>query len=463
MYDYLRKLPSVNEILEKDYLKEYLKRYKQDYVKNIISEEINEIREYILKTNNVNTEIINNLDKKIILRLSSSTDSLKTVVNGTGVIIHTNLGRSPISKEIMGKIIDIGSSYSNLEYNLENGTRGQRDNHLSSLINSLTGAEDSIIVNNNAAAVLLSLSTFSKNKDIIISRGELVEIGGSFRIPDICEASGAKLKEIGTTNRTHLYDYENSINDNTGLIMKVHTSNYIIKGFTKEVEVKELVDISIKSKIPFLYDIGSGLIENKGILINEPNIQDLIKCGVDIITFSGDKLIGGPQLGIIAGKKRYIDKLKKNPIYRAVRVDKLNIKLMEETLKVYLKNKNIQDDILIYKMINKTYDETYRDCTYILNKLKTTNLLNVNIIDGESVIGGGALPEKSIKTACLNISSSFINLNKLNNDLKKLEKPLILTIKNDSLLINTRTLLNDDLDYIIDVFNKIIEEFDKNE
>lgn len=463
MQNYLRELPSVNEVLEREYLKEYLEIYKKDYIKNIIKEEIDKLRKYILNTNNLDKRKIENLDNNIILRLSSFTDSLKIVVNGTGVIVHTNLGRSPMSKEIMEKIIDIGSSYSNLEYDLDTGVRGQRDKHLSNLINSLTGSEDSIIVNNNAAAVLLTISTFSKNKETIISRGELVEIGGSFRIPDICNASGGILKEVGTTNRTHLYDYKDNINDNTGLIMKVHTSNYIIKGFTKEVLINELIDLSKNNKIPFLYDIGSGILEENNLFDDEPNIKQLVNSGVDIITFSGDKLIGGPQLGIIAGKKVYIDKLRNNPLYRAVRVDKLNIKLMEETLKVYMKNKNIENHILVYKMLNKKYSETYEDCRYIVSKIKQNNLFDYNIVEGKSLIGGGALPDKYIKTACIVISSNSVNLNDINNKLKSLLKPIILTIKKGKLIINPRTLLNDDIDYIVNIFNDIIEEIEKDE
>lgn len=458
MHEQLRDLPSINKILEEDYIKEYFVKYKKDYIKIIIQEVINEFRIKILN-GNIYDNLLKQINISIRTRLSKDFDSLKPVINATGVIIHTNLGRGPLSERIIKKTMKIGSNYSNLEYDLETGKRDSRDFRVNSLIKSLTGFEDAIVVNNNAAAVFLSLSTFSKGKNVLISRGELVEIGGNFRIPDICDASGAILKEIGTTNRTHEFDYIDNINENTGAIMKVNTSNYEINGFTSEVDIKRIVDISAQKNIPLIYDLGSGILIDIFNDLGEKKISNIARDNVPIVTFSGDKLIGGSQCGIIAGKKEYINLIKKNPIYRIVRIDKINLKVLEETLKVYLKNENIEDYIPIYEMINMPIEKTKKKCEYILSYIKNIKTFNTSIIKSEAVIGGGALPNKSLETFCVRIKSNKDTLNRLNYLLRTSEVPIILIQKKESLIINPRTLLKGQLDILIKELLDKMERF----
>jgi L-seryl-tRNA(Ser) seleniumtransferase len=264
--------------------------------------------------------------------------NLRRVVNATGVILHTNLGRAPLCPEALQRINEVGRGYSNLEFDLIKGERGQRYDHVSCLICALTGAEDALIVNNNAAAVLLTINTLAEGKEAIVSRGELIEIGGEFRIPEIMRKSAARLREVGTTNRTRLSDYEKAINKETGLILKVHTSNYRIVGFTEEAQIEELVTLGKKKRVPVMDDLGSGCVialEKYG-LDHEPTIREVLSAGVDVVTFSGDKLLGGPQAGIIVGKKEILEKIKKNPLNRALRIDKFTLASLEATLIHYL-------------------------------------------------------------------------------------------------------------------------------
>ena len=317
-------IPKVDEILDKNSIKELLNYIPRKTVLDSIRTEIEEIRGKIKGKILSEEEIINeiqNIDFKIKKRADEkNTYRLKRVVNATGVVIHTNLGRSLINEKIMDNVKEIAINYSNLEYDLETGSRGSRYSHLEEIIAEITGGEAAMVVNNNAAAVILVLSTMAKDKEVIVSRGELVEIGGSFRIPDVMEQSGASLVSVGTTNKTHLWDFENAINENTGALLKVHTSNYRILGFTSNVDSEELIPLKEKYNLPLIEDLGSGVLIDlsKYGIEYEPTVQESLRKGIDIVTFSGDKLLGGPQVGVIVGKREYIQAMKKKSIYKGV-------------------------------------------------------------------------------------------------------------------------------------------------
>ena len=351
------KLPSVDEVIGNKEIENLLKEYPRSMVVEFTREAIANKRKEIVKLSDISNGF--NIDiKNIIEYIVNKTKleyslSLKNVINGTGTVIHTNLGRSLLSEEIKDEVWKLSSRYSNLEYNLEQGERGSRYSHITDIIKRLTNAEDVLIVNNNAAAVLLVLNTLARDGEAIVSRGELVEVGGSFRIPSIMELSGAKLIEVGSTNKTHLFDYEENINENTKVLMKVHTSNYKIIGFTESVSIDKLSSLGDKYNIPVIEDLGSGVLIDlsKYGLSYEPTVLDSIEKGIDIVTFSGDKLLGGPQAGIIVGKKKYIDKMKKNQLTRALRVDKLTISALEATLRLYLDEEKAIKNIPTLKML----------------------------------------------------------------------------------------------------------------
>jgi L-seryl-tRNA(Ser) seleniumtransferase len=316
--DILKQLPSIDKILLLKEVKELAQKYTEEQIKFVIRKTIALFRLEAKKTQKVPTmDII--IDKICYNLQEMNTKKLRNVLNATGVIVHTNLGRSPFSKEIIDEVSTILKGYSNLEFDLHKGSRGSRDSHLTQLLTFLTGAEDVLVVNNNAAALMLILRTFAKDKEVIVSRGELIEIGGSFRLPDIMAASDCKMKEVGTTNKTKIHDYENAINKNTSMLFKAHTSNYVIQGFTHETKLTELVKLGKKKKLPVYYDMGSGLLRKTSVeaFKNEPDVKKTLETGIDIVSFSGDKLIGGPQAGIIAGKKEFISILKKEPMVRA--------------------------------------------------------------------------------------------------------------------------------------------------
>lgn len=333
----LRDLPKIDELLKEDIVNNELKFTMRTIVVETLREAIDNYRELIL-SGSIDEYSKENILKSFLELLEEKKGSkFKKVINAAGVIIHTNLGRSLLAKKALENVVNVADNYNNLEYDLKKGQRGSRYSHVEELIKRVTGAEAAMVVNNNAAAVMLVLNTLCKDKEAIVSRGQLVEIGGFFRVPDVMSFSGARLVEVGTTNRTHLYDYGNNINENTGVLLKVHTSNFKILGFTEDVSLEELVKLGYESKIPVVEDIGSGtLIDfSKYGFTHEPTVQESIKKGVDVVTFSGDKMLGGPQAGIVIGKKVYIDKMKKNQLTRALRIDKMTLAALEGTLKYY--------------------------------------------------------------------------------------------------------------------------------
>jgi L-seryl-tRNA(Ser) seleniumtransferase len=374
---------------------------------------------------------------------------LRRVVNATGIILHTNLGRAPLCPEALTRIMEVSRGYSNLEFDLNTGRRGLRYDHVQGLLCTLTGAEDALVVNNNAAAVLLVLNTLAAGKEAVVSRGELIEIGGEFRIPEVMEKSGALLREVGATNRTHLKDYEKALSEKTGLILKVHTSNYRIVGFTEEIALPALVALGNKRGIPVMDDLGSGcLIElDRFGLEREPTVADALQTGVDVVTFSGDKLLGGPQAGIILGKRDILQKVKKNPLNRALRIDKLTLAALEATLIRYLQPGEALSRIRTLRSLTAPVDEMARMARRLLARLRNLGLegFHFRLQKGVSLAGGGSLPTQEIPTMLISVRCDTLTAGKLEERLRRLDTPIIARIADDELLLDVRTVAEEEL------------------
>lgn len=450
-------IPKVDEILDKASIQELLKELPRKTILDTIRLEIDHIRNKIkigvLREEEI-LNIIADIDRQIIKKSKEKNAyKLKRVINATGVVIHTNLGRSLINEEIMENIKEVATNYSNLEYNLETGSRGSRYDHLEEIISEVTGGEAAMVVNNNAAAVMLVLSTMAKDKEVIVSRGELIEIGGSFRIPDVMEQSGATLVEVGTTNKTHLRDFENAINENTGALLKVHTSNYRILGFTSNVDSEDLYQLRNKYNIPLIEDLGSGVLIDlsKYNIEYERTVQESLAKGVDIVTFSGDKLLGGPQVGIIVGKKEYIEAMKKNPLTRAFRVDKFTISALEAVLRYYLDEEKAIKEIPTLKMLTIPMVEL----DYKANKLKflieeniKDESLQIKIKDSFSEVGGGSLPLEKLPTKTIVLDLKDFSTQEFENNLRKFHIPIITRVYKDKVYMDLRTIKEEEF-YII--------------
>ena len=461
---YYRNIPKVDSIMENEKLKELLDITSRELVLDYARNATEELRMFINDNPN-NEEEINAEIKKIINKISLQvhkllTYNMKKVVNGTGTILHTNLGRAPISKEAAERAKNIVTGYSNLEFDLELGKRGSRYSHFEKIISRITGAEAAIAVNNNAAAVLLILSSLAKDKEIIVSRGELVEIGGSFRIPDVMKQSGGILVEVGTTNKTHLHDYEEKITSQTAALLKVHTSNYKIVGFTEGVSIEELSDLGKKYNIPVIEDIGSGVLadlSNYG-LTYEPTVQNSINAGVDIICFSGDKLLGGPQAGIIAGKKQYIDKIKKHPLNRALRIDKFTAAVLESVFHEYIDEEKAIKNIPVLKMINMNIEDIKISAEKLSEKLKDmSEFLDICTEECLSQIGGGALPLERMKSYAVSIKPKTMSCARFERELRNFETPIIGRVVNDTFYIDLRTVLEGEDQIIYDEIKNLFK------
>lgn len=447
----LKSLPNINYLKEHERLQEYRNQYENIFFTNVIRNSLNKYREDIIKNK---LEIY---DENILLKLienefKKSRYNLQRVVNATGTIIHTNLGRSIYSKNAIKNILNISGAYNNLEYNTTTMKRGNRYEHTTEILKTLTNCEDAIIVNNNAAAILLVLTSLVTNGEAIVSRGELIEIGGSFRVPEIMKYSNTKLCEVGTTNRTHESDYIDAINEDTKAILKIHTSNYKIIGFTSEVAVGEIAKIAKDNNVISIEDIGSGSLINfsKYTNISEPTIQDSINAGVDIVTFSGDKLLGGVQAGFIIGKKNYIDIIKKNNLLRSLRVDKLALCAIEATLQEYVDEQNAINNIPTLKMITENVEEVKIRAEKLLSLLNDKS--KYKIIKGKCVIGGGSLPGEELDTYKLVLDYEY-NVNELYQKLHQNHIPIITKIENDKIVIDMKTILDDDYKIIAEVLN----------
>lgn len=457
------KLPSVDKVLSNNRIEDLLNEYPRELVLESIREVIKQKREEIISADENDMDSFDIDEENLITNIINSTEenfelSIKKVINGTGIVIHTNLGRSRLSPKIKDELVDMAFGYCNLEYDLSEGKRGSRYDHLVEIIKRLTGAEDVLIVNNNAAAVLLVLDTMAKNGEVIVSRGELVEVGGSFRISSIMELGSGRLVEVGSTNKTHIEDYKNAVTEETKAIMKVHTSNYRILGFTESVGIEELKAEEEFREIPIIEDLGSGVFIDlsKYGLSYEPTVIDSIKKGVDVVTFSGDKMLGGPQAGIIIGKKKYIKKMKKNQLTRALRIDKMTIAALEATLRMYLDEEEAIKNIPTLKMITCSLEELARKADILLNKIRSLDIdADVQKEKNVSQVGGGSMPLEKLDTYTVTIKPNKLSVSYLERSLRNSKSHIIGRINEDKYILDVRTIEEEEFDSIIKELKEI--------
>ncbi len=439
----LRQIPAVNEMLNRTALKELEARVGRRLVVECTRRIVQRLRDGIVAGSLSSVSLVA-LEQEIVSEAETAAHySLRPVINASGVILHTNLGRAPLAREAVEHLAEVATRYSNLEYDLEAGERGKRDVHTERLLCQLLGAEKALLVNNNAAAVLLALNTLAEGSEVVVSRGELIEIGGSFRIPEVCAKSGAILREVGTTNRTRIDDYAAAINERTRLLLRVHPSNFRIVGFTARPSLAEFVELAQKHSLISMEDLGSGCLidlSTKSIR-DEPTATASLKAGVDVVTFSGDKLLGGPQAGILAGKRELLERVRKNPLFRALRVDKLIIAALEATISLYLQGKT--DDVPALRMINLPVEAIRRRAVGLAEKISAHPGFSVRVLDGESVIGGGSTPAQSLPTALLAVTHSSHSAQELEQLLRRNMPPVIARVEEDALLLDLRTVFED--------------------
>ena len=446
----LRLLPSVDELLLRPRVADLGGKLERGFLVEAVRSVLAELRRAIvsgkplderhLEVEGIEMLVVRSVEKQLA-------PSLRGVINASGVILHTNLGRAPLPAAILEEFRQSATQYSNLEYDVAAGARGKRDVHTSRLIERLTGAEAAIVVNNCAAAVLVTLAALARGGEVIVSRGELIEIGDGFRIPEIMEQSGAILREVGTTNRTRLADYENVLGDKTRLLLRVHPSNFKVTGFTDKPSLEELVALSQRSGIPLIEDLGSGcLVDLAEHGISEPTVRQSIEAGVGIVTFSGDKLLGGPQAGILAGKKDLITRVRRHPLFRALRVDKLTIAALEATLGAYLRA--AWEEIPVLRMIRMTPQELKRRSENFIRELRPELPLDeveIEIADGASLAGGGSTPTQSLPSKVIRIASARYSAAKLEQRLRRAPAGIsvIARVEEDRLVLDLRTVLRE--------------------
>lgn len=452
----LKLIPSVDKLLSSAEFRNTIGIYGHTRTSQSIREYLAALRSKVLQNNAVPIPPTKDIATAITTLLEAiDSSSLQPVLNLTGTVLHTNLGRAALPTSALAAIARTASGNTNLEFDLSEGKRGDRDDHVEKLLCELTGAEAITVVNNNAAAVLICLNTFAFGKEVCISRGELVEIGGSFRIPEVMEKSGCTLRELGATNRTHLKDYANAVNEHTGLLMKVHTSNYEIRGFTQEVSYEEVATLAKESGVPSLADLGSGTLvnlENYG-LEHEPTVQEVLKAGTDVVTFSGDKLLGGPQSGIIAGRKALIEQIKNNPLKRALRVDKMTLAALAEVLKLYKHPEALTQELPTIRHLARQPDEIRRIAETVLPAFTKSagGKATVSIIPSASQIGSGALPLDQLPSFSIQIkpvTERDTALQQLARAFRGMPVPVAGRLRDGALLFDIRTL--DDCALLID-------------
>ena len=443
--DYLKNIPKVDRILKEHSIQALCDAFGRGLVTEAVRYELANLRSLICAGKE---EEIDRALRDFMIELPEkirefSAFSLRKVVNATGIILHTNLGRAPLGKVQMDAVMQVMAGYSNLEYDLSTGTRGKRTEHCSSWITRVVGCEHAAVVNNNAAAVTLMLSALSKDKEVIVSRGELIEIGGKFRIPDVMKQSGACLREVGTTNRTRISDYEKAITENTGAIMKVHTSNYKIMGFTEEASVEELAELGARYHLPVIVDLGSGVLINleKFGLTHEPTVQEMLKKGADLVCFSGDKLLGGPQAGIIAGKRKYIEKMENHPLMRTFRPDKCTIAALAATFREYLEEDRAIKNIPVLSMLSRSPYELKEQAETLSSLLQHGNFpACLSVEESITRMGGGSLPGEELPGYAVTISPISMSCEKMAAKMRKMPTPVVAHIKDNLIWMEMRTI-----------------------
>jgi L-seryl-tRNA(Ser) seleniumtransferase len=450
--DLLKQLPGVDRVMNLAGGDAALEALPRSVLTNAVRRVIDRLRDRMLDTQTplpghetADAEI---LRQAAAIAECAMRPNLQPVVNGTGVVVHTNLGRSLLAAEAVENVRRISERYSNLEYDLGAGRRGSRHTPVEGLLSEISGAEAAMVVNNNAAAVLLCLDTLARNREVIVSRGELVEIGGAFRVPDVMEKSGAMLREVGTTNRTHLKDYAAAVGENTALLLKVHQSNFSIVGFTKAVSLKELAGLGRPLKIPVMEDLGSGTFVDFSAygLQKEPTVQESVAAGVDVVTFSGDKLLGGPQAGLIVGRKDIIDRVKTNPLARALRIDKMTLAALESTLRLYRDERRAVAEIPTLAMVTMSPSAVEGRAERLAVRLKAAGGRRIRIeqITGISKAGGGALPLLDLPSRCLAIQVEGRSASAVESQMRANDPPIIGRIENDRFVLDVRTLSEND-------------------
>ncbi|KPK89512.1 hypothetical protein AMJ80_09680 [bacterium SM23_31] len=456
----LDNLISTTKLLNYPKIKQLSKEFPKYYVKEIAKSELQNIRDIILNTPAESLDAVDisseSIEAKVDMRVRAEfRPSIRPAINAAGIILHTALGRAPFAEAAQEALMNAVRNYCTLAVDVPTGKRGDRYVHVEGLLKYLTGAQAACVVNNNAAAVLLVLNTLAEGKEVVISRGQLVEIGGAFRIPDVMHRSGAVMVEVGTTNRTHLYDYEEAINENTGMVQVVHHSNYRITGFAGEVPLADLKPLSKKHNIPLVEDIGSGCLidfTHYG-LPPEPMVQDSIKAGADVVTFSGDKILGGPQCGIIIGKKTYVDRIKKNPLCRALRSDKLTYSVLEATLKLFLDRKTLFEKHPVLHMLTLQTRTIGNRARSFVRKFKPVlgKECEIDVINGESQMGSGSLPAQFIPTKLVSLKSKNMSADELGYKLRMSEPPVFSRITEDRILLDFRTIHPREIQTLADV------------
>lgn len=447
MQEKLSQLPKMDELLEDVAIAPWFEVFDRSYVKNYLNEALNQVRQAILAGEDVDishSAVVAIAERKLSAK---KRPNLRPMINATGTALHTNLGRALLSDKAVEATQRVNARYSNLEYNVEAGERGSRYAHIEDLLKELTGAEAALVVNNNAAAVMLLLTATTQGQEVLISRGELVEIGGSFRVPDVIESVGARLKEVGATNKTHLRDYERAITEETGALLRVHTSNYRVVGFSQVPDDKDLVALAHQHDLPAFNDLGSGLLIDLQPLglPREPLVSEVVASGYDVVSFSGDKLLGGPQAGILVGTKQYIDQLKRHPLLRALRVDKMTLAGLEATLQAYLKPEQAMKDIPLLQMLGQSEEKLARKAQMLADDIRALDRgYQVNIIEGQSQVGGGAFPEARLATHLVEISHPDYSESTLEQKLRQAEFPIIVRTSDGKVQFDVRTLLEAD-------------------
>ena len=448
----LRRLPAVDRVMGTQPLTELSGRFPRVLLLEGAQQAVAELRCKILR----DPEAAQNLDlspetaaaRAAEIVRAQATSSLRRVINATGVLLHTNLGRAPLSSSALAAVESVAASYSNLEFDLPSGSRGHRYSHVEALLCRLTGAEAATVVNNNAGALVLVLAALAGGREVIVSRGELVEIGGSFRVPEVMAASGCRLREVGTTNKTHLADYERAIGTETGLLLKVHTSNYRIVGFTSAVSGPELVGVGADRSLPVVEDLGSGMLFDLSPfgLPREPTVSEAVASGLDAVTFSGDKLLGGPQAGLIVGKKWALEKIRRHPLARALRIDKMTLAALEATLRHYLEHEEAVREIPVLRMLSLTAEETRLRSEALAEAVAAAlgDGATVETVTETSQVGGGALPLTELPGFAVALTPRGLSVDDLAARLREGLPPVVARIQEGRLLLNPRTLTREE-------------------
>jgi L-seryl-tRNA(Ser) seleniumtransferase len=450
----LRRIPAVGRILSSPRLLEISATYPRNLVLKAVHQVLERLRKEVESGTPAEGTDLFSMDRILedVGRSAGmlSAPSLRPLINATGVVVHTNLGRSILAESVLRKFAPIAGAYSNLEYDLSQGKRGSRYTHVEGILKELTSAEAAMVVNNNAAAVLVSLDTLARGREVIVSRGQLVEIGGSFRIPDVMRRSGARMIEVGTTNKTHLRDYEAVIGPETGMLLKVHQSNFQVVGFTQQVDTVDLVNLGRRYNIPVMEDLGSGCLvdfSKYGGGMKEPTVSEVLAQGVDLVTFSGDKMLGGPQAGIILGKKNLVEAVRKNQLSRALRIDKLTLVALEETLRLYRDERTAVREIPTLRMILQPYSELKAKARRLLRMIGRLDRgkFTLELVDGNSKVGGGALPMAAMPSRLLSLIPGELSVNAIEERLRAYDPPIIVRLEKDRVLLDLRTIQDSEL------------------